>query len=90
MNRRTQPREPRDGLRVALAEAADTVASEGTRDAAREASRRHERVRRTELPVDTTDTTDTADPTLDAARERYRRAAFARAIDEMNDRGEVT
>ena len=58
---------PREGLHLAVAEAR----AAGVDDVVRE---RRQRVRATALPVDTT---------LDAAREEFRRAAFARAMDDL-------
>ena len=64
----------REGLHLAVAEAR----AAGVDDVVRE---RRQRVRATALPVDTT---------LDAAREEFRRAAFARAIREMSEDRDLT
>jgi hypothetical protein len=68
----------REGLTLAVHSARADGAAEGTREAARAA--RHEPVRATALPTDA----------LAEARATYRRAAFARAHDEMFADHDVT
>ena len=69
---------PRDGLCLALAEAIDAGAAEGSADVARYLSRRRERVRATALP----EIPEPRElPAIDAAAAR--RAAFTRAMADL-------